>query len=244
MARENRACPAGVAQHLIQRGNNRQPCFGGTEDFKAYAHWLREAAERFRVAIHAWVFMTNHVHLLATPATEDGISRMMQHLGRRYVRYFNHVHGRTGTLWEGRLEACLVQDTAYLLHCYRYIELNPVRAGMVSDPADYPWSSYRVNALGLESDLCTPHEIYCALGQGAERLAAYRGLFAAHVDDEPIADIREATRRGHALGDQQFAREMEARTGMRLRTGKPGPKAKEEAGERDADARRWTESLL
>jgi len=105
MARRNRACPAGVAQHLIQRGNNRQPCFVRDEDSAAYAHWLREAAERFEVAVHAWVLMTNHVHLLARPATDDGISRMMQHLGRSYVRYFNHVHERTGTLWEGRYKA-------------------------------------------------------------------------------------------------------------------------------------------
>jgi putative transposase len=214
-----------VAQHLIQRGNNRQPCFGCREDFAAYAHWLREAAQRFGVAVHAWVFMTNHVHLLATPAEDDGISRMMQHLGRLYVRYFNHVHARTGTLWEGRFKACLVQDDEYLLHCYRYIELNPVRARMVSDPADYPWSSYRANALGIESDLRTPHELYCSLGEGTERLAAYRALFAAHVDDEPTADIREATRRGLALGDDRFIREMEARTGTRLRAGKSGPKA-------------------
>ncbi|WP_353251503.1 hypothetical protein [Salinisphaera sp. PC39] len=140
------------------------------------------------------------------------------------MRYFNHVHGRTGTLWEGRFKACLVQDDEYLLHCYRYIELSPVRAGMVSDPADYPWSSYRANALGIDSELRTPHEIYCALGEGAERLAAYRALFTAHVDDEPIAAIREAARRGFALGNDRFVREMEARTGTRLRPGKPGPK--------------------
>ena len=139
MTRRNRACPAGVAQRLIQRGNNRQPCFVRDEDSAAYAHWLREAAERFEVAVHAWVLMTNHVHLLATPATDDGISRMMQHLGLRYVRYFNHVHERTGTLWEGRYKACLAQDAEYSLQCYHYIELNPVRAGMVSDPADYRW---------------------------------------------------------------------------------------------------------
>ncbi|MDZ7828281.1 MAG: transposase [Halofilum sp. (in: g-proteobacteria)] len=111
MARRNRACPAGIAQHLIQRGSNRQPCFGATEDFAAYAHWQREASERFEVSVHAWVFMTNHVHLLATPERPDGISRMMQHLGRLYVRYFNHQYGRSGTLWEGRFKSCLVQDS-------------------------------------------------------------------------------------------------------------------------------------
>jgi putative transposase len=223
MARRNRACPAGVAQHLIQRGNNRQPCFGGTEDFAAYAHWLREASERFGVSIHAWVFMTNHVHLLATPARADGISRMMQYLGRLYVRYFNHQYDRSGTLWEGRFKSCLVQDAEYLLQCYRYIELNPVRAGMVTDPGGYRWSSYRVNALGVASGLCTPHPEYLALGTGSDRLAAYRGLFRADLDEEPISDIRRATEQGLALGDERFVRDMEARTGTRLHAKRPGP---------------------
>ena len=224
MARRKRACPAGIAQHLIQRGNNRQPCFGGTEDFAAYAHWLREASERFDVAVHAWVFMTNHVHLLATPQCPHGISRMMQHLGRLYVRYFNRKRGRSGTLWEGRFKSCLVQDSEYLLHCYRYIELNPVRAGMVADPGEYRWSSYRVNALGVASGLCTPHPEYLALGKGSDRLAAYRGLFRADLDEEPIADIRRVTERGLALGDEPFVREMEPRTGTRLRLQRPGPR--------------------
>jgi putative transposase len=226
MARRNRACPAGVAQHLIQRGNNRQNCFTGDEDFAAYAERLREAAARFGVAVHAWVFMTNHVHLLVTPTTDDGVSRMMQHLGRGYVRYFNDLHGRSGTLWEGRFRACLVQDVRYLLNCHRYIELNPVRAGMVSDPSDYHWCSYRVNALGVHSDLCTPHQLYRALGEGEQRLSAYRRLFTADTDDRAVAEIREATRRGVALGDDRCIREMEARTGGRLRVGKPGPKRK------------------
>ena len=244
MARRNRVCPAGVAQHLVQRGNNRQACFARHEDFAAYAHWLREASEQLQVAVHAWVFMTNHVHLLVTPATADGISRMMQHLGRHYVRYFNHAYGRTGTLCEGRFKACLVQDAGYLLRCYRYIELNPVRAGIVSDPADYDWSSYRVNALGTESELCTPHEVYAALGDGTDRHAAYRALFTAHVDDEPISDIREATRRSEALGDERFVREMEARTGTRLRTGKPGPKPKRERSDGSGERAVESEFLL
>lgn len=224
MARRKRVCPGGVAQHLIQRGNNRQTCFGGLRDYAAYAHWLREAAERFEVAVHAWVFMTNHVHLLVTPETDHGLSRMMQYIGRHYVRYFNRTYGRSGTLWEGRFKACLVQDSAYLLHCYRYIELNPVRAGMVADPADYPWSSYRVNALGIESALCTPHEEFLALGTGTERLAQYRALVAAQLEQSSTDEIRQATERGLALGDEGFIRQMEARTGARLRSGKPGPK--------------------
>lgn len=226
MARRNRACPAGIAQHLVQQGNNRQPCFGGTENFAAYAHWLREASERFEVAVRARVFMTNHVHLLATPRRVDGISCMMQHLGRLYVRYFNREHGRSGTLWEGRFKSCLVQDSDYLLHCYRCIELNPVRADMVADPGDYRWSSYRVNALDVASELCTPHPEYLALGSGSDCLAAYRDLFRADLDDEPIADIRQTTQRGLALGDERFVREMKTRTGTRLRLRRPGPPAR------------------
>lgn len=134
--------PVGMPQHVIQRGNNRQICFGSETDFKAYLHWLKIYSEKHKVSIHAWVLMTNHVHLLCTPHSVDGISKMMQSLGRSYVRYFNYSYQRTGTLWEGRFKACAVNAPEYLFHLYRYIELNPVRAMMVEDPADYVWSSY------------------------------------------------------------------------------------------------------
>jgi len=232
MPRRRRVCPPGVAQHLIQRGNNRQICFASDEDCAAYAHWLREAAERYAVAVHAWVFMTNHVHLLAAPERKDGISRMMQQLGRHYVRYFNYQYARSGTLWEGRFKACLVQDSEYLLQCYRYIELNPVRAGMVTDPADYRWSSYRVNALGAESRLCTPHPEYLALDAVEDRCAAYRRLFDPHVDRELLDEIRRATDQGLVLGNDRFRAEMEALTGARLRPGRRGrPPGAVEGGE-------------
>lgn len=240
MARRRRACPAGVPEHVIQRGNDRRICFGCDEDFAAYAHWLREAAERFEVGIHAWVLMTNHVHLLATPERENGLSRMMQQLGRRYVRYFNHRYGRSGTLWEGRFKACLVQESGYLLGCYRYIELNPVRAGMVVDPAEYRWSSYRANALGVESTLCTPHPEYLALGEGDGRLGAYRALFRPHVDEDLVAEIRRLTDRGMALGNDRFRAEMEALTGVRQR---PGPMGRPPAGDGDRSPEP-SESLL
>jgi len=136
MARLPRICLPGIPQHIIQRGNNRQVCFASEEDFAAYAHWLGEASIKNNVAIHAWVFMTNHVHLLVTPESQDGISRMMQTLGRRYVRYFNYTYKRTGTLWEGRFKSCVVDADNYLLTCQRYIELNPVRANMVEHPAN------------------------------------------------------------------------------------------------------------
>jgi putative transposase len=158
MARLPRFCPAGLPQHIIQRGNNRNICFADDQDFAAYAHWLYECSMKFRVDIHAWVFMTNHVHLLATPSADNSISLMMQALGRRYVQYFNFTYQRSGTLWEGRYKSSIVDTEKYLLVCYRYIELNPVRANIVNDPVEYKWSSYRHNALGVNSIICTPHK--------------------------------------------------------------------------------------
>lgn len=149
MARLHRLSPAGIPQHVIQRGNNRQACFNSDEDFAAYAYWLKEYADKYQVQIHAWVFMTNHVHLLVTPIKESAVSQMMQSLGRCYVRYYNKTYQRSGTLWEGRFKSCLIESSGYLLQCYRYIELNPVRALMVSDPSEYRWSSYRSNGLGV-----------------------------------------------------------------------------------------------
>ena len=210
MPRRRRVCPPGLPVHVVQRGNNRQVCFADDSDLKAYAHWLREAAERYSVAIHAWVFMTNHVHLLMTPDTETGISQVMQSLGRRYVQYFNHRHHRTGTLWEGRYRATLVDSESYLLTCYRYIELNPVRAGMVDSPADYPWSSYRYNALGRPDSLVTAHELYQALGLSDPlRRQSYRGLFVTPMDQSQIDDIREATNKAWALGNDEFKDRMQ-----------------------------------
>ena len=148
MARLPRISPVGIPVHLIQRGNNRQACFVCDEDHGAYAGWLKKYARKYSVEIHAWVMMTNHVHLLCTPRTEGGVSRMMQSLGRRYVQYFNFEYHRSGTLWEGRFKSCLVQEERYLLEVYKYIELNPVRAEMVADPGEYRWSSYQVNGLG------------------------------------------------------------------------------------------------
>jgi putative transposase len=228
MARLPRFCPAGLPQHIIQRGNNRSVCFAADEDFSAYAHWLYEYSEKFNVAIHAWVFMTNHVHLLATPSSDNGISLMMQALGRRYVQYFNFTYQRSGTLWEGRYKSSTVDTEKYLLLCYRYIELNPVRANMVDDPADYVWSSYRCNALGVESSLCSPHDEYLALGKVAEeRYRSYRELFKYQVDGELLDDVRNALNKGLALGGERFQDEVEALYGRRVKPAKMGrPKIK------------------
>ncbi|MDT8387884.1 MAG: transposase [Thiogranum sp.] len=224
MARLTRICLPGIPQHIIQRGNNRQICFRTDQDYAAYAHWLYESSEKYQVAIHAWVFMTNHVHILATPHQEGGISHMMQHLGRHYVRYFNHRHQRSGTLWEGRFRSCIVDRENYLLTCQRYIELNPVRANMVAAPGDYAWSSYRCNGLGKIAKLWKPHQAYLQLGHSErERLAAYRSLFMMPMDDALIGEIRDATNKGLALGNNSFKRQVEALTGRRTTARKPGP---------------------
>jgi len=215
-----------MPQHIIQRGNNRQACFAADEDFAAYAHWLREAVQKYRVSVHAWVFMTNHVHLLATPQTADGISSMMQYLGGHYVRYFNRTYRRSGTLWEGRFKSCIVDAEAYLLVCQRYIELNPVRANMVRSPSDYRWSSYRCNGLGRSSQLWTPHRLYLRLGSSdRERLEAYRALFEAHIEGDTLDVIRTSTNKGLALGNERFRADVEALTGRRVTPRKRGPKA-------------------
>lgn len=223
MARLPRFCPSGLPQHIIQRGNNRSICFADDQDFAAYAHWLYEYSIKFKVDIHAWVFMTNHVHLLATPSTDDGISLMMQALGRRYVQYFNFTYQRSGTLWEGRYKSSAVDTENYLLICYRYIELNPVRANMVNDPADYLWSSYRCNALGVETLLCTPHEEYLSLGKTSDdRHKCYRELFSYQIDGELLTDVREALNKGLALGSERFRGEVEVLYGRRVKPGKMG----------------------
>ena len=225
MSRLPRICPVGLTHHIIQRGNNRQICFGREQDFFAYVGWLKEFSVKFGVDIHAWVLMTNHVHLLCTPLKAHGVSQMMQALGRQYVRYFNHSYTRTGTLWEGRFKSCLVEDEAYLLHLYRYIELNPVRASMVAEPSEYVWSSYQINALGKVSNLCTPHCLYTALGiNDTERRATYRSLFTSHVEGELLKDIRAATKSGMALGNDRFKSELTSLTGRRLHHLPPGRK--------------------
>lgn len=230
MARLLRICPPGIPQHIIQRGNNRQVCFAAEQDFAVYAHWLHESSDKYGVAIHAWVFMTNHVHILASPREQGGISRMMQRVGRHYVRYFNKAYQRTGTLWEGRFKSCVVDADNYLLICQRYIELNPVRAKMVADPANYRWSSYHCNGLGKASNLWRPHEVYMRLGRSElERLASYRALFTVHLDDALLANIRASTHKGLALGSDRFKDQVAALTGRRVTPGKRGPK-KRDAG--------------
>lgn len=223
MARLPRIGPLGVPQHIIQRGNNRQVCFASERDLAVYARFLEDYARQYSVAIHAWVFMSNHVHILATPYEIEAVSKMMQALGRRYVRYFNHEYKRSGTLWEGRFKSSLVQSETYFLQCQRYIELNPVRASMVSDPAEYIWSSYQSNGMGKKIRLLTPHDEYQKLGKtDAHRQKAYRSLFRVHVEEKLIEDIRSAVNKGMALGDERFKEEIEALCGRRVKPAKMG----------------------
>lgn len=223
MARLTRVSPIGVPQHVVQRGNNRQVCFGNEEDMKAYLNWLKDYSVKYSVEIHAWVLMTNHVHLLCTPQKENAVSKMMQSIGRMYVRYYNYTYQRSGTLWEGRFKSSLIQGECYLLGLHRYIELNPVRAGMVKEPSDYSWSSYGCNALGVETELQTPHELYLALGKTKqERLSHYRELFKAHVSIKLLEEVRGSLNKGLALGSERFTAQIEALTNRRITPRKVG----------------------
>ncbi len=223
MARLPRIQLTDIPQHIIQRGNNRNLCFADEQDFAAYAHWLTEYSVKHYVDIHAWVFMTNHVHLLCTPRKSNAISLMMQSLGRRYVQYFNYKYRRSGTLWEGRFKSCLIEDVSYLLQVYKYIELNPVRANMVAEPSEYFWSSYQINALGKQSELCTPHPVYIELGTNSlVRQETYQSLFKYQVAPKLIEDIRVSLNKGLALGSECFKSEVEQSSGRRVRGAKLG----------------------
>lgn len=211
MARLPRFVIPGQPQHVIQRGNDRQVIFQTDSDYNFYLEKLHAAADKHQCDIHAYVLMINHVHLLVTPHTENGIGKMMQMLGRYYVQYYNHCYSRTGTLWEGRYKATLIDTEQYLLTCMRYIELNPVRAeGMVEHPSEYPWSSYSYNALGQVDLVVTPHLEYRRLGAtNDERQSSYRQLFRAHIPNMTLNEIREATNKSWVLGSDRFKRKME-----------------------------------
>ena len=182
---------------MIQRGNNRELIFVGRDDYLFYLECLQDAAKRYELSIHAYVLMTNHVHLLASPKTKESIPKTLQSVGRRYVQYFNYTYERTGTLWEGRYKSTVIDSDRYLLTCMRYIELNPVRAGMMKHPREYPWSSYAANADGKEKKLLTQHALYRLLGtNAAERQSAYRQLFRATIGKAVLEALREATNKG------------------------------------------------
>jgi len=223
MPRRPRISVAGLPQHVVQRGINREPCFFAEEDYHFYLHWLEKAAADWRCAIHGYVLMTNHVHLLLTPEIGTGAAKLMQAVGRRYVQYINRSYRRTGSLWEGHYKSNVVESEAYLLKCMRYIELNPVRAEMVSDPGHYRWSSYRHNGLGQADSRLTPHPLYLALDHDpGERQSAYRTLFRSELEEEAVAGIRRALAQGQPLGNDFFSERICAATGVRHAQKRPG----------------------
>jgi putative transposase len=229
MPRRARISLPNVPQHIIQRGNNRAVCFYAEEDYTKYLEWLKEYADKTNCHIHAYVLMTNHVHLMISTQQPEAIGTMMKALGQRYVQYINRTYKRTGTLWEGRYKSCPTQAESYLLSCQRYIELNPVRANMVEHPAEYQWSSYRSNGQGEPSDLIKPHMIYEQLGFNQEtRQDAYRELFRYQLDPKLVDEIRQSTNGNYVLGDARFAEQIAEALGVRVSRGKAGRPRNEE----------------
>jgi putative transposase len=185
--------------HIVQRGVDRRATFIQKKDYRSYLAALGETSAEFGVSVHAYVLMTNHVHILARPEQEGSVSRMMQQLGRKYVSYFNKEHGRTGTLWEGRFRSSVIRTDRYLLACYRYIELNPVRAGLVQSVCEYKWSSYRANAMSQPDGLVRPSDLWLALGKTTEeRSRRYQHIFVDVVYDHDDR-LRLALRKGQEL---------------------------------------------
>lgn len=218
MARRLRLDVPGVPQHVIQRGVDQMVCFCDKLDYQFYLATLEEVSTELDCRVHAYVLMTNHVHLLVTGNVTGGISRMMQSLGRRYVRRFNDRHRRTGTLWEGRFRSCLVDTERYVLSCYRYIEMNPVRAHMVANPLDYRWSSVHTNAGDGQDLLLDPHPAYAELAaEEAERKASYRDLLSQAITNDEVAAIRRSVNQGSALGSRRFQKQIEELTGRTTR---------------------------
>lgn len=223
MPRRRRYQPVGMPLHIVQRGVNRQPVFFQEDDYRAYSRWLGRAAMHYGVSVHAYCLMTNHVHLLLTPSKDGVVSQIFEFLGRHYVRYINRRYRRTGTLWEGRYRAALVDADQYLLRCYRYIELNPVRARMTANPLDYPWSSCRHNAGGYYDSLVTPHVTYDALANNIDkRIDAYREMLGVEVAADELSEIRAATARNSVLGSTGFRATLESRLGHPLGPKRPG----------------------
>lgn len=216
MPRRPRVHLDGVPLHIVQRGHNRQPCFFSDADYRCYLRWLYDALEEADCVLHAFVLMTNHVHLLVTPTHADTVPKLLISLGRRYVQYINIRYRRTGTLWDSRYKSSLVQEERYFLACQRYIELNPVRAETSQDPAEYEWTSYRRYAFGETEAHLTPHPLYQALGaDDTERQGNYRALFQTVLDRELIGTIRLAATQSQPLGDTRFHAQIAETMGVR-----------------------------
>jgi putative transposase len=218
-----------LPQHVVQRGNNRQDCFLTDEDRSEYLLRLAIASRKYAVAIHAYALMPNHVHLLATPETGEGVGRLMQAVGSGYVRTFNARYRRSGTLWDGRYFSSLVGADAYFWNCHRYIELNPVRAGIVVRPDEYHWSSFARNALGRPDQVVTPHPAYLALARCISDVpASYLSLFASPLRESTLTEIRYRLHQERAYGDEAFVSRIEAESPRSPRCRGPGRPAAEE----------------
>jgi putative transposase len=230
MPRRARLFLPGVPMHVVQRGNNRQACFFSDDDYRCYLEWLGDASKDAGCSIHAYVLMTNHVHLLLSAHGAGGAGGMMKALGQRYVQHVNRICARSGTLWEGRYRSCLVQDDRYLLTCMRYIELNPVRAGMVDHPGANGWSSYRYNAQGEADELIQPHAVFTALDADPRiRAERYRGFFQNALEPGEVHQIRTATNGNYALGNDRFAAQLASTPSRRVTPGRAGRPPKKSA---------------
>jgi putative transposase len=216
MPRPLRICLPGLTLHVVHRGNNRQRTFHSDDDFRLYLELLVHACRRYETQTHAYVLMSNHVHLLMTSKHATGVSRTMQMVGSNFVRAVNEKHARTGTLWEGRFKSSPIDAESYCLACYRYIELNPVRAGMVSTPADYRWSSYLENTGQRTPRVTVPHPSFLALAAtDAERIEKYRGIVKMRLPTRTLESIRQGARKGTPVGNERFIQRLAARAGKR-----------------------------
>lgn len=225
MPRKPRFFLPNVPVHIVQKGQSNERVFFEDRDFQAYLAWLAEGAKRYDCAIHAYSLMANHIHILATPKATQGVSRMMQFVSGSYVSYINQLCGTSGSIWEGRYKASLIDVKQYLLTCMSYIESNPVRAGETRNPAQYRWSSYRANAQGKVDSLITPHPVYLKLGATTEeRLVAYKKIYRARIDEDQLRSIRNAWQTGTPLGSDEFKATVERKLNVKVgqdRRGRP-----------------------
>ncbi|HJV87853.1 MAG TPA: transposase [Noviherbaspirillum sp.] len=237
MARLPRLVVPHQPHHVIQRGNDRQSIFRDAEDYSIFLRWLREAAKLFKVAVHAYVLMPDHLHLLVSPSDETGLGKMMQWVGRHYVPYFNTRYHRSGTLWQGRFRATVIESEAYFLACSCYIESNPMRAGLVQDAAEYSWSSFSHHA-GVKPDpLLTDHPLFWALGNTPfDREMAYKELMNQGLAPREIEVIGQATLKGWPLGSDKFKAMLARQTNRRVTPAKRGrpPKPRQDPGTTNA----------
>lgn len=223
MPREARIVLPGVPHHIIQRSQSGLPCFSSDQDYQIYLSWLLEYRDRAQCHIHAYVLMPDHVHLLVTPEKLWSMGELMRRTGQRYAQYYNRKYQRTGALWEGRYRSCIACEPGYILNCYRYIEMNPVRRGLCADPGDYAWTSYRTNALGEDSKLLAAEDAYDSLGDTAhERRQAYQSIFTREPVLAAERQLMRTTSANRAYGSAALCANLELRMGKRVSLGKPG----------------------